>query len=128
MARILTGNVLDPINSASWFLMDIAWAAQFEPAAYPLMALTALSGAALLPAERKRGLIWINAALNCWIWLNVLWMVSDLRKINSLRIVALGVGGLGIILVVIGVFRSPDLQRTLAHFKRLRLLDRHTEP
>lgn len=111
--------LFDAGNSASWFLMDVAWAAQLRLAAFPLMALTVASGIALVIVDERKH-FWGNLALNGWISLNALWMLSDLLAIPPLRFAGLGAAALAVVFIAIGAWRSGDLAATLGQFRRLR--------
>ena len=71
--------MVDPVNSFAWFGMDGFWLAQLAWPAYLATGLTLASGACLLLLNRRRGQrLNDDLALNAWMWMNALWVVSDL--------------------------------------------------
>lgn len=117
--------VVDPINSVAWFAMDGLWLAQLTWAAYAATALTLATGAVLLIEGRLRGRRPDDdLALNAWMWMNALWVVSDLGGLPSLRLAALVVCVLGALLLANGFRPSKRHRRMLHHFRKLRLTGR----
>ncbi len=81
--------VVDPINSVAWYAMDGLWLAQLAWPAYVATGLTLATGGMLLLLDRRRGRrLNDDLALNAWMWMNALWLISDLGERPVLRYVA----------------------------------------
>src|SRR4051812_10460647 len=92
--------VVDPANSVAWFAMDALWLAQLAWPAYAATGLTLVTGAALLFLNRRKAeRLDDDLALNAWMWMNALWVISDLGQLPTLRYVAMGVAALGAVLL-----------------------------
>ena len=88
--------VVDPVNSVAWYAMDGLWLAQLAWPAYVATALTLATGGMLLLLSRRRGRrLNDDLALNAWMWMNALWLISDLGGRPVLRYVALAIGAWG---------------------------------
>ena len=90
---IFTRRLIDPTNSLAWFAMDFLWLAQLPWLSYAAMALTLATGGMLLSLSRRRS---DDLALNAWMWMNALWVISDLGGRPRLSHVAPAIGGLGL--------------------------------
>lgn len=118
----LSKDALDTINSVAWFFMDAFWMLGAGGIALAFVLPTLLTGLGLLYIEKRRTVFWINLAINCWIWMNTLWMMSDLFQNPELLLVARGVFGLGLVFIALAVKSSENLKETFSHFRRFRLL------
>lgn len=117
--------VVDPVNSVAWFAMDGLWLAQLEWPAYAATGLTLATGAMLLMLDRRKGpRLDDDLALNAWMWMNALWVVSDLGEMPMLRYAALAVGGLGAVLLAVAVRPSRGYRGVLHRFRKLRISGR----
>ncbi|QDV36002.1 hypothetical protein [Tautonia plasticadhaerens] len=124
-ASMYSKRVVDPVNSVAWFAMDGLWLAQLAWPAYLATGLTLATGALLLLLDRRRGpRLDDDLALNAWMWMNALWVVSDLGGVPTLRYAALAVGGLGAVLLAIAVWPSRGPRGTLHRFRKLRVSGR----
>lgn len=113
--------VVDPANSVAWFGMDALWLAHLPWPAYVASGLTIATGALLLFLDRKRSeRLDDDLALNAWMWMNALWVVSDLGKIPSLRYAAMGVATLGAVLLVRAILPSKHSRGRIRRLKKLR--------
>ncbi|MBN9520997.1 hypothetical protein J0H58_21155 [bacterium] len=72
---------VDPVNSFTWFAMDALWMCKLAWPAYVFVALTVVTGVWLLVLgwRQKRGLLFADLGLNCWIAMNAVWLVADLN-------------------------------------------------
>ncbi|MCE3014116.1 MAG: hypothetical protein LW878_13735, partial [Proteobacteria bacterium] len=70
----ISKDVLDTINSASWFLMDAMWMLQMEQVSVGMIVPTIASGVCLVYIEKRKTLTLINLAILSWICMNVSWM------------------------------------------------------
>ena len=113
--------VVDPINSVAWFAMDGFWLAQLAWPAYLATGMTLLTGGMLLQDRRRGRRRNDDLALNAWMWMNALWVISDLGALPTFRYVALAIGGLGAVLLANAVRPSKAHRGTLRRFKKMRL-------
>ena len=118
---IFTRRLIDPTNSLAWFAMDFLWLAQLPWLSYAAMALTLATGGMLLSLSRRRG---DDLALNAWMWMNALWLVSDLGKYQPLRHAALAFGGVGAVLLLAAIRPARRERTTLRRFRKVRTLAR----
>jgi hypothetical protein len=114
---------VDLLNSLAWFSMDLLWLSQLRWPAYLATGIAVTTGAALpiLGRGRARSRMLEDLALNAWIWMNALWLVSDLGERPVLRTAAVTVGCLGAVFLLGSVRRSRRSSRTLRHFNKMRL-------
>src|SRR5687767_9358517 len=70
-------DLLDTVNSLSWFLMDAAWMMGFIRLALLVSPLVVLSATALTLIDRRPALVAINGGIMAWIFMNMSWMISD---------------------------------------------------
>ena len=117
--------VVDPVNSVAWYAMDGLWLAQLAWPAYVATALTLATGGMLLLLSRRRGRrLNDDLALNAWMWMNALWLISDLGGRPVLRYVALAIGGLGAVLLANAVRPSKSHRGALRRFRKMRVIGR----
>lgn len=114
--------VLDTVNSISWFLLDAFWMLDMRSAAYVFLPPTILTGLFLLYTDKRRPILFINLAINCWIWMNTLWMLSDMEANSTYLAYARSLFVLGVFFILIAAFTSKSLMDTFSHFKRFRVL------
>ncbi len=113
--------IVDPANSVAWFAMDAFWLADLAWPAYAASGLTLLSGGTLLFLNRKRAeRLDDDLALNAWMWMNALWVISDLGKIPKLRYAAMGVAALGAVLLINAIRPSSQSRGKIRRLKKLR--------
>ena len=117
--------VVDPVNSVAWYAMDGFWLAQLSWPAYVATGLTLATGGVLLFLNRRPGQrLNDDLALNAWMWMNALWVVSDLGGLPLLRSIALAIGGLGAVLLANAVRPSKAHREALRRFRKLRVTGR----
>lgn len=122
---LFSRRVVDPANSLTWFAMDVLWLAELAWPAYLAAGLTLATGASLMALNRRAGQrLNDDIALNAWMWMNTLWLVSDLGEFPILRRAALAFGGLGAVLLVNAVRPSRRHRKTLRRFRKLRTIGR----
>jgi hypothetical protein len=105
--------VIDPVNTATWFLMDAMWLSKFDIAAYIASACTVVTGVLLFILGRRegRGAMYADLGLNCWIVMNTVWLVHDLNGKETPRAFAAIVGLLGAFFILAAARHSQDLRR-----------------
>jgi hypothetical protein len=113
---------LDTINSVSWFLMDAFWMLAVPAAAYPLILPTVVSGLLLLYVEKRRSVTFINVAINCWIWMNVAWMIGDLSGDRPYLLASRCLFVAGLLAIAGAVASTRNVSETFSHFRRFRFL------
>jgi hypothetical protein len=117
--------VVDPVNSVAWYAMDGLWLAHLTWPAYLATGLTLATGGTLLLLNRRRGQrLNDDLALNAWMWMNALWVISDLGGLPPLRYVAMTIGGLGTVLLVNAVRPSKGSWGALRRFRKMRVTGR----
>ncbi len=114
--------VVDPVNSVAWFAMDGLWLAQLAWPAYVATGLTLATGAALVALDRgRRRRLNDDLALNAWMWMNALWVISDLGGLPNVRYAAMAVGALGAALLAIAVWPSKAHRGALGRLRKMRV-------
>lgn len=116
----ISKEVLDTINSIAWFIADAAWMLGSLKLAVLFMIPTILSGLVLLYVEKRPSILLINLAINCWIFMNTLWILIDVYPGDITYYGSRAFFGLGILSIVLAGLLSQNLQETFSHFKRFR--------
>lgn len=116
-------DVLDTLNSLSWFLMDAAWMMGSYRVALSLSPLVVLSAAALTAVDRRPALMAINGGIMAWIFMNMSWMISDIGDKTFWLAASRGFFVLGCALILSAAALSENLRETFSHFRRFRLKD-----
>lgn len=114
-------NILDTLNSLSWFAMDASWMLQVREISLLMIIPTILSGFLLCFMEKKKTLTLINVAILSWICMNVSWMFSDIFGSQIYLTLAKGFFATGLFFIMLAVYFSRNLSETFSHFKRFRL-------
>lgn len=118
---ILSKDVLDTINSFSWFFMDAAWMLQVREISIAMILPTMLSAVFLCYIEKRKISGLINFAILSWICMNVSWMFSELFQ-NSIHLILAKIFFcVGIIFIIWAIFSSKNLSETFSHFRRFRI-------
>lgn len=65
-----------------------------------------------------------DLALNAWMWMNALWVISDLGNLPSVRYAALGAALVGAILLAIAIWPSKRSRKRIRRLKKMRLARR----
>lgn len=105
-------------------MMDATWLAFNNYPIIPILCVipTAVTGIWLFFTEKQTPpILCINIAVNCWIWMNTLWMLNDFLEVNSIVIVAEILMAIGLLAMVMGIRLSRDVAHTLSRFRRLRI-------
>lgn len=107
------------MNSIAWLSMDAMWLFGYSKLGLWFGVPSIATGLLLLYVERRRPLNYVFLSTNCWIWMNVAWMVSDTypqyEKISLT--VAKTFLFLGLAFVIKGAFKPGGLTKALAHYK-----------
>ena len=116
----------ETIGSVLWFLMDGFWMLALSvPAKAMILPTLAVNLFVFRYTKRSFSQIAVVSAMNCWLLMNIFWMISDLDKDPRPMIIAQAMFALGVLLLVAVVARNAArgerLTQVLAHFRRLRV-------
>lgn len=105
--------VIDPLNSFAWFTMDALWMCRLEWSAYAFAGLTVVTGVWLLALgwRERRGVLFADLGLNCWIAMNTVWLVADLNSRPAPLAFAVPLAVLGAVFLAAAAWRSQDFRR-----------------
>lgn len=111
--RLFSKPVIDPVNTAVWFLMDALWLAKLPWPAYVAGGLTVVTGVLLLWLGRRegRGEVFADLGMNCWIVMNTVWMAHDLNGRETPRAFAAVMAALGVLFIAAAARHSRPLRR-----------------
>lgn len=121
-AAWFTRRVVDPANSVAWFAMDALWLLQLEWPVYVATGLTLATGAALVFLNRRRAeRLEDDLALNAWMWMNGLWVVSDMGEMPRLQYAAMAAAAIGAVLLANAIRPSKRSRGRIQRLKKMRL-------
>jgi hypothetical protein len=105
--------VVDPLNSFAWFTMDALWMCRLEWSAYAFAALTVGTGVWMLVLgwREGRGVVLADLGLNCWIAMNTVWLVTDLRGQPTPLAVAVPLAVVGAAFLAAAFWYAEDFSR-----------------
>ncbi|VTU01415.1 Uncharacterized protein OS=Bdellovibrio exovorus JSS GN=A11Q_2497 PE=4 SV=1 [Gemmataceae bacterium] len=115
--RSFAKRVVDPLNSVAWFLMDALWMCKLAWPAHAFAAVTVVTGVWLLALgwRQKRGLLLADLGLNCWIVMNVVWMVADLNGYPTPLGAAVPLAVVGALFLALAAWSHQDFRRLRIH-------------
>ena len=116
-------DVLDTVNSLSWFLMDACWMMGFFPAAFLASPVVVLSGFLLCLIDRRPAFVAINIGIICWIFMNLSWMISDVHNKEAWLLASRCFFVLGVLGIGAAIYLSKNLRETFSQFRRFRIKD-----
>jgi len=116
----LSKDSLDTTNSVAWFFMDAFWMLGLNTAGFFFILPTVLTGLCLLYIEKRPAVFRINLAINCWIWMNTLWMLSDALKAPGLLVYARVMFAAGVFFILAALVQAGNIRETFSHFRRFR--------
>ena len=112
-------------GSVLWFAMDAGWMLEVKLVALVLILPTLASNLMAfryVPALRDKLVV---GAMNCWLAMNVAWMVGDILGVESYHLVAKAFTVLGFVLLLGLAFTAPPgagpWYERLRRFRRLRI-------
>ena len=115
-------DISDSLNSILWFCMDASWLMGWKMGAYLLMIPVIATGVLTLISIEKRADIFFSiVALNCWILMNIFWMLGDMEVNQGLLVYSKIFFGIGLFCIILAVIISGDWKKTLSSFKRMRI-------
>lgn len=115
--RSFAKRVVDPMNSFTWFAMDALWMCKLAWPAYVFVAVTVGTGLWLVVAgwRQKRGLLFADLGLNCWIAMNAVWLVADLNGQPTPLGVAVPLAAVGAAFLALAAWYAQDFRRVRIH-------------
>ena len=121
--------LLETTGSLLWFLMDGCWMLGLGgPARALALPTLAAHGLAFRYTERSAVELAVTGSVNCWVLMNVLWMVGDLEGRPDLLAWAQAAFAAGLALLLLAAVRARAtgelFRRTLGRFRRLRMPSR----
>lgn len=117
----LSKDILDTINSVSWFLLDASWMLDVQQLSLFMILPTILSGVFLVYIEKRRSVTFINVAILNWICMNITWMFSELYEDSYLLTVSKVFLGVGVLCIGLSIYYSENINETFSHFRRFRV-------
>ncbi len=121
---MLKKEVLDTINSVSWFLLDASWMLEVKEISYLMIIPTIISALILCYIEKRTHILLINLAILAWILMNIAWMFSEMYELPHYFMAAKAFFILGLIFIIGAIVKSKNINETFSHFKRFRLKSR----
>ena len=118
----ISKDALDTTNSIAWFFMDAFWMLGLAGTGIFFILPTVLTGLGLLYIEKRPAVFKINLAINCWIWMNTIWMLSDSFHLPWLMFYAKAIFAAGVLSIMLALVQSGNLRETFSHFRRFRTL------
>ena len=120
----ISKDVLDTLNSVSWFLMDASWMLENHAISGLMIIPTIMTGLFLCYIEKRRNITFINLAILSWICMNVCWMGSEVLAMAHFLTVAKTLFVVGVGFIALAVATSDNLSDTFSHFRRFRIIKR----
>jgi len=118
----MSKDALDTTNSVAWFFKDAFWMLGLAGTGVFFIFPTVLTGLGLLYIEKRPAIFMINLAINCWIWMNTMWMLSDAFKLPGLMVYAKAIFAAGVLFIMLALVQSGNIRETFSHFRRFRTL------
>ncbi len=124
--HLISAAGIDTLNSICWLLMDAFWMFELPKIGIFLGIPALVTGLILFKRERSRSAYGTHLATQCWILMNMLWMLSDTYPeyeavyLKCAKVFLL----LGILFVVRGMHQTGNLSEAIAHYKRYKELGR----
>lgn len=118
---LISKDILDTVNSFSWFLMDASWMLQEKEISIAMIFPTIISALLLCFVEKRKALTCINIAILSWICMNISWMFSDILALPVFFTLAKCFFGLGVSFIILSIITSENVSDTFSHFKRFRI-------
>ena len=112
-ARSFAKRVVDPLNSVAWFTMDALWMCKLAWPAYAFAGLTVVTGVCLLVLgwRQKRGVLFADLGLNCWIAMNTVWLVTDLSGRPTPLGLTVPLAVVGAAFIALAAWHTQDFRR-----------------
>lgn len=116
---------LETLGSVLWFGMDSCWMSGLDTAATALIAPTLLFNLATLGYSTGAGERLVGSAMNCWLAMNVVWMLGDIRGGDAFHWEARVFSLLGFVFLLAALVNArathAAVVQRLRRFRRLRV-------
>ena len=113
-------HAVDILNSLSWLLMDASWLYRFPGLSGICMVILLTTGSLICVQSKSKSEVFSHTALYLWMWMNSLWMLSDLYGYKQLEYYAKILFPLSIISLLISLLLSLSLPTISRSFSRFR--------
>jgi hypothetical protein len=113
-------DVLDTVNSFTWFAMDASWMLELSDLSLVMIVPTVASGFLLCFVEKRANPRLINVAILSWICMNVSWMLSEVFHQPKYLFAGKVFFGVGVVFILLAAARSKGFSETFSHFRRFR--------
>lgn len=112
--------VIGLVNSLLWFSMDAFWLFNYRTVSSVCMVVVLTTGSFLCFRSRSMSEIYADIALFLWMWMNSLWMLSDLYGMTPMLWLAKFLFPLGLLLVLVSIITNKSVSAISKHFSRFR--------
>lgn len=112
--------IVDILNSLSWLLMDASWLYRFSGLSGVSMVILLTTGSLICVQSKSISETLSHTALYLWMWMNSLWMLSDLYGYKPLEYYAKLLFPLSIISLLISFLLSSSWPAISKNFSRFR--------
>ncbi len=109
---------IDFINSFAWLLMDASWLYRFPAISGICMVVLLSSGSLMCIKSKSAAATYACLALYFWMWMNSLWMLSDIYRYNNLELYAKIMFPVSIVFLCISFFLPSAPHVISAKFSR----------
>lgn len=118
--------IVETVSSICWFLMDACWMLGLQVPAKVMAALTIASSLLVFRyTQRSWPNLFVNAAMNCWAFMNIFWMLSDFKAAGWCLAAAQVSFGCGVLCLLCAAFSGGSVKGAieviLARFRRFRV-------
>lgn len=118
--------IVETVSSICWFSMDACWMLGLLVPAKIMAALTIVSSLLVFRyAQRSWPNLFVNAAMNCWAFMNIFWMLSDFKAVGWGLAAAQVSFGCGVLCLLGAAFSGRSLKGALdvilLRFRRFRV-------
>ncbi len=109
---------IDIINSFAWLLMDASWLYRYPIISGICMVVLLSSGSLMCIKCKSATATYSCLALYFWMWMNSLWMLSDIYRYNNLELYAKFMFPVSIVFLCISFFLPSAPHVISAKFSR----------
>lgn len=113
-------SVLNIINSLVWFCMDALWLFNYKTLPSICMIIMLTTGAYLCFKGKVLSEVCADTALFLWMWMNSLWMLSDLYNAPHFLFYAKLFFPAGLVFIIISIITNKSVSSIGKHFSRFR--------
>jgi hypothetical protein len=118
--------IVETVSSICWFSMDASWMLGLQLPAQIMATLTVIFSLLVFRyTERSWPNLFVNAAMNCWAFMNIFWMLSEFKAVGCGLLLAQVSFGIGAFCLICAAFSGASikdaLEVILARFRRFRV-------